>query len=204
MSEVPKIIDVSSWRQRIDHEEVQRAGVRMAICRQGASHVSGDMAYAYNVREFNKVGILTPSYHYFYPDYDPRFQADCIVASHRGKSSIHMIDLERQAGPVGQVRVDRAKIYLEVIEGELGLAPVIYTNRYHFNEYYARWWPNVGAYDLWLAYYTTGTTVKLPNGFSKYELWQYSKYGRVPGIQGNVDFNRSRPCGWLEKVVDAL
>ncbi len=204
MSEVPKIIDVSSWRQRIEHQKVYDAGVRMAICRQGASHVSGDMAYAYNVREFEKVGILTPSYHYFYPDYDPIFQADCIVASHQGKSSIHVIDLERQQGPLGSVRAGRVKLYLDVIEGELGLAPLIYTNRYHWNEYYARWAGWAGAYDLWLAYYTTGTVVKLPNGFAQYELWQYSKYGRVPGIDGNVDFNRPRPCGWLDEITRAL
>ena len=204
MSSIPKIIDVSSWRQRIDHQAVYDAGVRMAICRSSIGHLYGDLAYAFNVREFEKVGILTPSYHYFYPDRDPHWQADCVLAAHQGKSSIHMIDLERQEGPLGAVRADRVKTYLNLIEAELGLAPLIYTNRYHWNEYYARWALWSGAYDLWLAYYTTGTIAKLPNGFADYQLWQYSKYGRVPGIAGNVDFNRARPCGWLEKVVDAL
>jgi len=42
-------------------------------------------------------------------------------------------------------------------------------------------------YRFWLAQY--GPTAKLPKGFDKLWLWQYSETGKMAGIAGNVDLN---------------
>ena len=42
------------------------------------------------------------------------------------------------------------------------------------------------AYDKWVARYGCGPKNAVPYG-----IWQYSSTGRVPGINGNVDMNRT-------------
>lgn len=49
---------------------------------------------------------------------------------------------------------------------------------------------DLGKIRLWLAAYTTGPTPRLPIGWKKYWLWQYSAKGKVKGITGDVDMNR--------------
>ena len=40
------------------------------------------------------------------------------------------------------------------------------------------------GYPLWLAHY-----VSMTNFYYKYDIWQYSSTGKVPGIEGEVDLN---------------
>lgn len=46
----------------------------------------------------------------------------------------------------------------------------------------------LGNIRLWLAAYTA--TPKLPYGWAKYWLWQYSSKGVIKGIKGKVDLNK--------------
>lgn len=48
-----------------------------------------------------------------------------------------------------------------------------------------------GAVKLWIAHYTTNPKPTLPNGWSHYHIWQYSAKGKVTGIVGDVDMNRT-------------
>jgi GH25 family lysozyme M1 (1,4-beta-N-acetylmuramidase) len=50
---------------------------------------------------------------------------------------------------------------------------------------------DLGTTSLWLAAYVNKATPKLPNGWSKYKIWQYSAKGKVKGIKGDVDQNRT-------------
>jgi len=45
-----------------------------------------------------------------------------------------------------------------------------------------------GKIPLWIAAYTT--TLKLPKGWTKEWIWQYSCTGSISGIKGNVDLNK--------------
>lgn len=47
---------------------------------------------------------------------------------------------------------------------------------------------DLGKIRLWIAAYTP--TVKLPKGWDKYWMWQYTSKGQVKGIKGNVDLNK--------------
>ena len=44
----------------------------------------------------------------------------------------------------------------------------------------------LGSYKIWLAQYAAA-----PSYSGRYNLWQYSSKGSVPGIKGNVDMNQS-------------
>lgn len=47
----------------------------------------------------------------------------------------------------------------------------------------------LGNYKLWLAGYVNRINLKIPNGWLKYWIWQYSQTGKVDGIGTNVDLN---------------
>ena len=49
---------------------------------------------------------------------------------------------------------------------------------------------NLGDKKLWIAHYTTKPHPRTP-GWKTYWLWQYTDQGKVQGINGNVDLNRT-------------
>lgn len=49
----------------------------------------------------------------------------------------------------------------------------------------------LGNVKLWIAAYVNLATPKLPTGWSKYWIWQYSSKGTISGIKGNVDMNKT-------------
>lgn len=50
---------------------------------------------------------------------------------------------------------------------------------------------NLGNIPLWIAQYVNKPAPKLPKGWTKAWLWQYSCTGTLPGIKGKVDLNKS-------------
>lgn len=49
----------------------------------------------------------------------------------------------------------------------------------------------LGIIKIWLAQYNNNPYPKLPNGWKKYWIWQYTDQGKVNGIITNCDLNRS-------------
>jgi len=47
----------------------------------------------------------------------------------------------------------------------------------------------LGNHKLWLAGYVDRKNLKMPNGWTKYWVWQYSDKGKLNGIGTNVDLN---------------
>lgn len=50
----------------------------------------------------------------------------------------------------------------------------------------------LGYLSLWLAEYNNWSSPQLPHGWNDWDIWQYSATGKLNGIQGNVDLNRSK------------
>nr|MCR4851697.1 endolysin [Lachnospiraceae bacterium] len=46
---------------------------------------------------------------------------------------------------------------------------------------------SLSGYKIWLAQYASAPTYNK----SRYDMWQYSSKGSIPGISGNVDLNIS-------------
>ncbi len=44
---------------------------------------------------------------------------------------------------------------------------------------------------LWVAHYTNQSKPLMPNGWPKWDLWQYSSEGKIPGVNKNVDLSRT-------------
>lgn len=52
---------------------------------------------------------------------------------------------------------------------------------------------------LWVAGYVRASRLKIPNGWDKYWMWQYSSTGTVRGIKGPVDLNTTKP---LSEIIE--
>ena len=65
---------------------------------------------------------------------------------------------------------------------EAGYTPAVYANQNL--AYLTLDLSQLKAWPFWLAQYSSA-----PTFYYRYDLWQYSHTGTVPGIQGNVDLN---------------
>ena len=93
---------------------------------------------------------------------------------------------------------EKVKLFLDTVELESGLVPLVYTSPGFWN-YNLRPTPSWSSnYELWVAHYTSAPAPMIPNGWTNYRMWQYSETGRVPGTSGNVD------CNWYNGDEDDL
>lgn len=65
-----------------------------------------------------------------------------------------------------------------------GHSPIIYCSESYFKDYLS---PEFDGYYLWIASYNHEPV--LP-GEPHYDIWQFSRHGRVPGVWNWVDLNR--------------
>jgi len=86
---------------------------------------------------------------------------------------------------------------LNIFEEKLGRKPIIYTAQWWWGEYFTDL-DDFSDYDLWSAHYWTIYNNKPLSPFAKPQhvsgfgdsiFWQYSMYGKVPGVAGSVDLN---------------
>jgi len=84
---------------------------------------------------------------------------------------------------------DNIKKFLDVLEVAVNKRPGIYTSPgfWNYNVVPTPAWTS--NYDLWDAHYTTAPSPQIPNGWTKYRMWQYTDKAVVPGVYGHVDGN---------------
>jgi GH25 family lysozyme M1 (1,4-beta-N-acetylmuramidase) len=49
----------------------------------------------------------------------------------------------------------------------------------------------LGGVKLWIAAYVNKPKPMLPRGWDKYHIWQYSAKGKIKGILGDCDLNKT-------------
>ena len=76
------------------------------------------------------------------------------------------------------------KTFCKLCKSYYGHTPIIYCSESYFKDYLS---PEFDNYYLWIASYDHEPV--LP-GKPHYDIWQYSKHGRVPGVWNWVDLNR--------------
>jgi lysozyme len=177
-------VDVSHWQGVIDWGKVAPQ-VKFAIlkCTEGATYQ--DISYPANKVGCDREGILHGVYHFFRSNADPVQQAENFYnyAADPGLD-FWCVDVEVNNG--GDIR-SVLKAMLQHLEQLTGKIPWVYSAKYFWND-------NIGAQPwasrcpLWVANYGVQQPA-LPNGWSKWGIWQYSSHGAMDGIQGDVDMN---------------
>lgn len=197
-------IDVSHHQQDIDWDKVFAAGAQFGYVKatQGATVV--DARFQENIHAAILSGIPSGAYHFLSSLTPADRQADNFITAyatwHESCLLPPVIDMEwdkksadepdRWESKSPEEIVSMAQTLLERIESELGVKPVIYTNK--------SWWEarigSVGEvlskYPLWMSRYGLFNELNPPimDGFD-WLIWQFTEHGKIDGISGTVDVN---------------
>lgn len=180
-------IDVSEWNGVIDWETVKSSGIDYAMirCGWGMDEKSQDDKYwLRNVEECERLGIPYGVYLYSYATNTER-------ALSEAKHVLRLIDGYDPSYPIYFDMEDKstigsdlpaiAKTFCDTIS-RAGYPVGVYANLNWWNNYltdecFSQWYK-------WVAQYNTSCDYT-----GKYEMWQYTSSGSVPGIEGRVDMN---------------
>lgn len=194
-------IDISTWQENINWAQVKAAGIEFAFIRVGfRGYSSGklvlDDMYHSHMKGATSVGIKVGVYFFTQAinEAEAVEEASMCLQYVRGYSLAYpiAIDIEDSGSSSGRANKltneQRTKIciaFCETIKNS-GYRPCVYANKYYFTSLlYTSQFVSRG-YVIWLAHYTTQT-----NYTGKYDIWQHTSKGTVPGIPGYVDMNIS-------------
>lgn len=203
-------IDVSEHNGTIDWQSVKDAGIDFAILRVGfAGDTNGgrlDNYFKRNVSECERLGIPYGVYLYSYArnEDDAQAEARLMLSALKGHSPTLPVyyDLEeRETNADGSPKwtpfndpsklASIAKTFCGQIAAA-GYKPGIYANVNWFKNYLTDPCFLSSGWSIWTAQYWYGGRYDeclglTPDAPAKYDCWQYSARGSVPGVSGDVD-----------------
>ena len=194
-------IDVSFYNGNINWSAVKNAGIDFAIIRigfrgWGSGAIYEDTCFEQNLRAASNAGIKVGVY--FYSSAVNRIEAVeeaslCIAwLNNQNLDYPVFIDMEFSGDyPAGRqdklspaTRVEIAQAFCETIKNA-GYKPGIYaTQTFLRDEININ---SVSQYYIWMASYTDNYSVPTTN--YRYDMWQFTDFGKVSGVNGSVDFN---------------
>ncbi len=203
-------IDVSEHNGTIDWQSVKDAGIDFAILRVGfAGDTNGgrlDNFFKRNVSECERLGIPYGVYLYSYArnEDDAQAEARLMLSALKGHSPTLPVyyDLEEQktnadGSPMWTPFNDPSKLasIAKTFCGQIaaaGYKPGIYANVNWFKNYLTDPCFLSSGWSIWTAQYWYGgrydESIDLaPEAPAKYDCWQYSARGSVPGVNTDVD-----------------
>jgi lysozyme len=211
--EVLSGIDTSAWNGKIDWGKVAADGVSYAWTKITEGRTHTNKPYKYNIDGCHQNGIVVGGYHFSRPDtgIDQGAKADAVAEAQHFLSKLcpllqpgdltPVLDVEAGMKTDDQHNVDWCLEWLEYVESEIGVKPLVYTGGWAVSLYLARAstssLKDLSKYPLWWARYATpesGEAVD-PNSGSKmlpwneWSVWQWTGKGKIDGIKGKVDRN---------------
>ncbi len=185
-------IDVSRYQGNIQWRSVAGAGKQFAILRAVSSNDAGvyvDPTFEQNYAGARAAGLRVGVYYYTYAK--TQAYADRELAALNGALAGKQLeypvfaDFEAQSvAALGRARVTQLALYALRALRAMGWYSGLYT--YSSFAMHQINMSALGEYPFFVADYTGSVTYP-----GKYEMWQYSSKGRVPGIAGDVDLDRS-------------
>lgn len=196
-------IDVSTHNGDIDFEKVKNDGYSFVIIKatEGVDH--HDARFDQNYESARKAGLKVGAYHFFRKNTDGLNQAKNFIETigWRKMDLPIVIDVEDWSNDK-DVKDDRTQKHLDAMLDNLrsrGYKVMIYTNGDGYKKYVKDGHVNV---NLWICSFRNPESLRrMPH-----MIQQYSHWGRVKGIWGDVDlnvFNGSQQQWekWLEELT---
>lgn len=189
-------IDVSSHQGSIDWSSVKAAGINFAIIRVGyRGSKSGvlveDSCFKKNIQGATAAGINVGVYFFTQAvtEAEAVEEASMALSLCSGYNLAYpiFVDTENGSGGARANGLDKAtrtacvSAFCKTVANGGRKAGVYASKSWYNNKIDAS---AFSSYFIWVAQYNTTCTYK-----GKYNMWQYSSKGSVPGIKGNVDVN---------------
>ena len=183
-------IDVSAWQTNVDYEKVKAQGCEFVIMRMG--YFYGDIVmddyYQQNMENATKAGLDVGVYFYTTANTEDeaREQARWIVEQLDGRELDYPVAFDWEEWGQFQQYGMNVRDLNEIFEAfcdELeknGYTGMLYSSKNFLNNF----WTNKNNRPVWLAHYVDETDYD-----GQFAIWQASAYGRMDGIEGDVDMN---------------
>lgn len=200
-------IDVSHHNGNINWQKVSRSGAKFAYLKATEGVTFVDRRFATNLARARKHSIAVGAYHFFSSGTSPKRQVENYlrvygrIATKRDLPPV--LDLEWDPNRKRQDRwkrrtpkeiVDRALVWLRNVERELGVRPIIYTNKNWWETRIGRQGARLRNYGIWMSRYGKfgRSSPPMPKGLG-WVMWQFTEHGKIAGVRGNVDVNFKAP-----------
>lgn len=190
-------IDISEHQGMIDWEQVKNAGVDFAMIRIGYRTYGGglitiDSGYSTNIEGALNAGLDVGVYFFSQATNTDEAieEADALLNAIYGYDITYPVVFDwelifndhARTDDVGvETLADCCVAFCERVKSA-GYKPMIYQNTSTATHKLDL--PRVKDYDFWLAEYGAR-----PSFYYKYDMWQYSNSGKVPGVEGSCDLN---------------
>ena len=183
-------IDISHYQGRINWEKLRNASigdapVSFVFIKATEGEKLLDENFNRNFAKAKRNDLIRGAYHFFVPGVDPRKQANYYlsIAQLEPGDLPPVLDIEKRGALTPEQLRRDVKIWLNMVEAEYGIKPILYTG-YKFKVDYLNT-PEFNAYPYWIAhYYVEELEYK-----GQWTFWQHTDCGKVPGIKGFVDCN---------------
>ena len=193
-------VDLSEFQGDVDFEAMKSAGVEFVMLRIGGRYYGDDgVLYKDGAFETNyekakaagmKIGV------YFFSQavdaQDATEEANYVLNALNGKALDYPIALDWENIPEEDARTDHvtgdqltdiAESFCDTVNNA-GYRSIVYSNTSQMFVMYD--FETMKDYDFWLADYR-----EFPTMYYKFDMWQYTKEGKIDGVEGNVDLNLS-------------
>ncbi len=180
-------IDVSHYQKVIDWDMVaEKQALDFAFVKATEGHEYRDSLFCRNWDNLRRLGIRRGAYHFFraYGCGDEQARNFLTTVEMEPGDIAPVLDLEVTDGIDPEVMVEEARIWLDIVESNLGIRPIIYTNQFFYERYLAGRFEH---YPLWIARYSDEQPL-LSTG-KRWNFWQYTNDGCLDGICRTVDLN---------------
>ena len=191
-------IDVSSYQENVDWQQVAAAGYEFAFIRIGyrgygtEGTLNLDKYFQQNLTGAKAAGLKVGAYFFSQAinTAEAMEEALFVLQALNGQTLDYPLvyDWEtisasgaRTKGLSNTVLTDCAITFCNAV-AQSGYTPMIYYNRPVGYQHYQL--DRLTAYDVWFAQYADK-----PSMYYNYRIWQYSDSGSVPGVKGKVDMN---------------
>lgn len=182
-------VDLSNWQGGdVNFVQMKQAGKLFVFVKSSEGATIVDPDHTRNVEQARAAGLAVGCYHFYDSADTPQAQFRNFSAQLNLKPGDlpPVVDIERLSQGDTQALVPALQQFLDLLEQQCGVKPILYSGEYFANEYLSAF----GAYPLWLAEYSGKTSPQLPKGWTRWTFWQHSQNGRVAGVSGPVDLNR--------------
>lgn len=180
-------IDVSNHNGTIKWEQVAEDDYQFAYIKASEGKTHRDPAFARNVKSAQRAGLLVGAYHFFRKNREGTDQAQNLLGAVDGlKLDLPLVvDIEDWENPKWQDDKQVQQRFRDMVKTlqKAGYRVMIYTNGDGYNQYYKPNFPNL---DLWLCSFRSPDMLKATH---QHRIQQYSHWGEVPGVDGDVDLN---------------
>lgn len=183
-------IDVSRYQQLIAWDavkemKVKKIQIHFAFIKATEGIGNTDPNFKRNWKKSKDAGLIRGAYHFFIASKDGKSQAKNFIK----KVDLEpgdlppVLDIEQLNGTSPANLKKELKEWLDAVEFNYGVVPIIYTNVDFYKQYLGS---DFDKYILWAAHYYEYHQPRISRNWA---FWQHSDNGRVNGILSNVDFN---------------